>query len=79
MSRNSAVWCEHAKCAGKGDLFFDDLYEQQAKAICADCPVREQCLDHAVRTPEQYGVWGGMTPQERRRMTMAITERGSKR
>ncbi len=79
MSRNSALWREHAKCAGKGDLFFDDLRDQQAKAICADCPVREQCLDHAVRTPEQYGVWGGMTPRERRWMTMAFTDRGSKR
>lgn len=73
MSRNSALWREHAKCAGRGDLFFDDLYEQQAKAICADCPVREQCLEHALRTPEQYGIWGGMTPQERRRVGMAFT------
>lgn len=46
MSRNSALWREHAKCAGRGDLFFDDLYEQQAKAICADCPVREQWCVH---------------------------------
>lgn len=79
MSRNSALWREHAKCAGRGDLFFDDLYEQQAKAICADCPVREQCLEHALRTPEQYGIWGGMTPRERRRMTLSTTQARSRR
>lgn len=79
MSRNSALWREHAKCAGRGDLFFDDLYEQQAKAICADCPVREQCLDHAVRTPEQYGIWGGKTPRERRRLVLPATQTRSRR
>ena len=79
MSRNSALWREHAKCAGRGDLFFDDLYEQEAKAICADCPVREQCLDHAMRAPEQYGIWGGKTPRERRRMTLSTTQARSRR
>lgn len=34
-------------------------------AICRSCPVRLSCLDHAVRAGEEYGVWGGLTPEQR--------------
>ena len=37
-----------------------------AKAICAKCPVLEQCREHALRVQEPYGVWGAMTEEERR-------------
>jgi WhiB family redox-sensing transcriptional regulator len=37
-----------------------------AKGICAACPVRLACLEYAVATDQQYGVWGGMTEDERR-------------
>ena len=37
----------------------------QAKAICAGCPVRRQCLDFALDIRQDHGVWGGMTEQER--------------
>ena len=36
-----------------------------AKKICAPCPVKQQCLEHALRTPEYYGVWGGLSEEER--------------
>lgn len=39
--------------------------EEQAKAICAACPVRQACLDHALAVREPYGVWGGLTEHER--------------
>jgi WhiB family redox-sensing transcriptional regulator len=38
----------------------------QAKAICADCPVRRHCLAFALHTRLDHGVWGGMSEQERR-------------
>lgn len=38
----------------------------QAKAICARCPVRRQCLVFALNTRQNHGVWGGMTEGERR-------------
>jgi WhiB family transcriptional regulator, redox-sensing transcriptional regulator len=38
----------------------------QAKAICAGCPVRRQCLGFALDTRQDHGVWGGMSEQERR-------------
>lgn len=39
--------------------------ENQAKRICATCPVASECLDHALVVGERYGIWGGLTPDER--------------
>ena len=36
-----------------------------AKAVCRRCPVIEECLDHALRVREPYGVWGGRSEDER--------------
>lgn len=40
----------------------------EAKAICMTCPVRVRCLDHAMNLNEQYGVWGGLSPSQRREL-----------
>ncbi|WP_229052056.1 WhiB family transcriptional regulator [Aeromicrobium sp. Leaf350] len=45
------------------------LREQGAKAVCATCPVIEECRDHALAAREPYGVWGGMTVEERELLT----------
>ena len=37
----------------------------EAKAICARCPVRRQCLAFALRTRQVHGIWGGLTEDER--------------
>lgn len=39
--------------------------EAAAVEICASCPVRVDCLNHALEQPEWYGVWGGTTESER--------------
>ncbi|MFW9031565.1 WhiB family transcriptional regulator [Corynebacterium striatum] len=39
--------------------------ENRAKAICNSCPVLELCREHALRSAEPYGVWGGMSESER--------------
>ena len=39
--------------------------EARAKAICAGCPVIRQCAAHAIWYGERYGVWGGLSEQER--------------
>lgn len=62
------AWRAQARCVGEGALFFDDACEEQAKRICKTCPVMVECLDHALRLPEPYGVWGGKTAAERWRM-----------
>lgn len=42
--------------------------ERRAKDICATCPVRTACLQHALIIGEPYGVWGGLTPEERHQL-----------
>ena len=55
------------------ELFFPDqdanvnLY-QVAKQLCAQCPIIQQCLEYALKTDEQFGVWGGLTAFERRKL-----------
>lgn len=61
-------WREKALCTGKQEIFFNDAKTKavaQAKAICAVCPVKSECLDHAL-THTEFGIWGGMTANERR-------------
>jgi WhiB family redox-sensing transcriptional regulator len=36
-----------------------------AKSICNPCPVKKECLEHALAVPENYGVWGGLSEEER--------------
>jgi WhiB family redox-sensing transcriptional regulator len=64
-------WRVHAACAGLDpNLFFTERGEstRDAKAVCARCPVAEPCLDYALTNGERYGVWGGRSERERRRM-----------
>jgi WhiB family redox-sensing transcriptional regulator len=66
-------WRSLAACqSADPDLFFpispsgpSGAQVAQAKAICAGCPVRQECLAFALRTQQVYGVWGGLTEQER--------------
>lgn len=39
--------------------------DSAAKRVCAECPVLSQCRAHALQVREPYGVWGGMTEDER--------------
>ena len=70
-------WQVKAACRGpESAVFFPptwperrderELREARAKTICADCPVRAECLDFALRIREPHGIWGGRTEAERR-------------
>lgn len=65
------AWQGDAACAGLGtDLFFTDASGQssaEAIAVCNTCPVRAECLDWALDNGDIEGVWGGLTPSQRRR------------
>lgn len=52
------------------DIFFPVRGQSTApaKAICAKCPVRIECLEHAIALSEKLGVWGGASERERRRI-----------
>lgn len=39
---------------------------REAVEICNSCPVQKRCLEHAMETDEAHGVWGGLTPAQRR-------------
>jgi WhiB family redox-sensing transcriptional regulator len=60
-------WRMRAACQNADpDLFFPEtLASAKAKKICKDCPVRQQCLAHAIEYGEEFGIWGGMTRLER--------------
>lgn len=65
------TWRQHGACRGTDpDIFYpvSDEDAEEAKSICATCPVREPCLEYALATRERDGVWGGATERERRRM-----------
>jgi len=70
-------WRDLAAClkvvSADYDPFFADSAELQAEAvaICAMCPVRDDCLTFAVRTGQQYGIWGGQPERIVRRLIAA--------
>jgi WhiB family redox-sensing transcriptional regulator len=64
-------WVVFGACReADGDVFFPVTKEDvdKALAICATCPVRLECLEYALEARERYGVWGGMTEKQRRRL-----------
>lgn len=68
---DEADWRESGACrTADTSLFFPvtDDEAAPARAICASCPVREQCLNFALANREEQGVWGGLTESERRRV-----------
>ncbi|HZQ56387.1 MAG TPA: WhiB family transcriptional regulator [Acidimicrobiales bacterium] len=72
-------WRAHAACAEVDhELFFPvgvtgPAVPQiaAAKAVCADCAVRAACLEFAIVTNQEYGVWGGTSEEERRALRRA--------
>ena len=65
-------WKTRAKCHGQTDLFFPeagaDIRKKiaVAKAVCAICPVRIECLEYALQFPQPWhGIFGGLTVRER--------------
>ena len=68
-------WQLHSACRGlDSDIFYHPDGERgasrerrvaTAKAICAACPVLAQCRDHALKTREPFGVWGGLSEEDR--------------
>lgn len=64
-------WVKHAICRGiDPDLFYPERGEStaEAKAVCKECPVRTECGEYALEIGEKFGIWGGMSERERRRI-----------
>jgi WhiB family redox-sensing transcriptional regulator len=74
-------WQERANCLGVDpDLFFPErgASTREAKAVCKGCEVRDDCLEYALAHGEKFGIWGGLSERERRRVRRqrALERRG---
>jgi WhiB family redox-sensing transcriptional regulator len=84
MARND--WRHRAACRNLDpEIFFPvaedgpvrDRETARAKAVCARCPVAAQCLAWALESGQDYGIWGGMTEDERRALRRPASREGS--
>ena len=68
-------WQERALCAQTDpEAFFPEKggSTREAKRICLGCEVRDECLDYALAHDERFGIWGGLSERERRRIKRGI-------
>lgn len=64
-------WHDQANCLGVDpDLFFPErgASTREAKEVCRGCVVRVDCLEFALQNGEKFGIWGGLSERERRRI-----------
>ncbi len=77
-------WQDRALCRGpQSGIFYAPFQgerrnerhnrEAAAKAICAKCIVKQECLEYAIRIKEQHGIWGGTNETERKKILIAIS------
>jgi len=68
-------WQERALCAQTDpEAFFPEKggSTREAKRICLGCEVKDACLDYALAHDERFGIWGGLSERERRRLKRGI-------
>ena len=64
-------WQDRALCAQTDpEAFFPEKggSTREAKRVCRSCEVRAECLEYALENDERFGIWGGMSERERRRL-----------
>lgn len=64
-------WQERALCAQTDpEAFFPEKggSTREAKRVCTGCDVRSECLDYALENDERFGIWGGLSERERRKL-----------
>ena len=67
-------WQERALCAQTDpEAFFPEKggSTREAKKVCLACEVRAECLEYALANDERFGIWGGLSERERRRLKKA--------
>ena len=68
---NALAWQSDALCAQTDpEAFFPEKggSTRDAKRICTSCEVRDQCLEYALENDERFGIWGGLSERERRKL-----------
>ena len=72
-------WRDEALCAETDpEAFFPEKggSTREAKELCIECSVQHQCLTYALAHDERFGVWGGLSERERRRLAFRTAQRG---
>ncbi|MCR2801699.1 WhiB family transcriptional regulator [Microbacterium sp. zg.Y909] len=65
------AWQSDALCSQTDpEAFFPEKggSTRDAKRVCASCDVRTECLEYALRNDERFGIWGGLSERERRKL-----------
>ncbi|MGH3494019.1 MAG: WhiB family transcriptional regulator [Sciscionella sp.] len=68
---NELMWQERALCAQTDpEAFFPEKggSTREAKQVCLSCEVRAECLAYALANDERFGIWGGLSERERRKL-----------
>jgi WhiB family transcriptional regulator, redox-sensing transcriptional regulator len=68
-------WQDRALCAQTDpEAFFPEKggSTREAKKVCLTCEVRSECLEYALQHDERFGIWGGMSERERRRLKKSL-------
>ena len=81
MGDGDRAWLNRANCTGVDpELFFPERGSstREAKEVCRGCVVQQDCLEFAIANGEKFGIWGGMSERERRRVRRSriLRERG---
>jgi len=74
INQGPRAWQARANCMGVDpELFFPERGSstREAKEVCRGCVVRAECLEFAIANSEKFGIWGGMSERERRRVRRA--------
>jgi len=74
------MWTNDAACKGLDpNLFYTEPDEPDAevepKRICNGCPVKQECLNHALATNEKFGIWGGLNEVERKKLRRTMKKK----
>lgn len=71
-------WQTNARCTEVDpEIFFPERggSSKAARQVCNNCQVRDICLEYALNNKEQFGIWGGTSERERRRLRKERTRR----
>ena len=74
LAGEAQEWQERALCAQTDpEAFFPEKggSTREAKKVCTDCEVKTECLEYALANDERFGIWGGLSERERRRLRKA--------
>jgi len=72
---SALAWQERALCAQTDpEAFFPEKggSTREAKKVCTRCDVRAECLEYALAHDERFGIWGGLSERERRKLKKRV-------